>query len=281
METKICTICKKELDINLFSNYKRNKDGHKGQCKVCEKQYMKEYGEKRYIREKKKVAELYIVNRVENRAKANERYNNNKKEMNKYSVAYGKTHKEQVAKSGLKYRMKNREKINYYNKTRYDNLSTEFKKQYYEDNKEKMSVRHKRYHEDNKETLKLYNKEWNKINKDKTVIYGQRREAKKKQLPHSLTIEQWENAKVYFNNKCCYCGQELPLEQEHFLALNNGGEYTHNNILPSCKSCNCQKNASDFFKWYPKQKYYTKNREKKILKFLNYKNEIQQLTLTI
>ena len=110
---------------------------------------------------------------------------------------------------------------------------------------------------------------------------NQRRMALKRKLSSTLTLAQWENMKMHFNNKCAYCGKELPLAQEHFLALTKGGEYTVNNIIPSCKTCNSSKCNKDFFTWYPKYKYFSKKREKIILKFLNYKNEIQQLTFTI
>jgi hypothetical protein len=51
------------------------------------------------------------------------------------------------------------------------------------------------------------------------------------------------------------------------------------NIIPSCMKCNISKNNSDFFIWYPKQPSYSKSREKKILKYLGYKDKIQQLSL--
>mgnify|MGYP003489420683 CR=1 FL=1 len=81
-----------------------------------------------------------------------------------------------------------------------------------------------------------------------------------------------KNIKLEFNNKCAYCGKEKPLSQEHFVALSKGGEFTINNIIPSCQNCNSSKRATDFFEWYPKFKHYSKKREQIILKFLNYNN---------
>lgn len=111
-------------------------------------------------------------------------------------------------------------------------------------------------------------------------IRNQKRIAKKRSLPFALVTKQWEQIKLYFNNTCCYCDKPLSLAQEHFIPLNKGGEYTTNNIIPSCLSCNSSKNDKDFFTWYPKYEHYSKKREKKILEFLNYKNGIQQLALT-
>lgn len=90
---------------------------------------------------------------------------------------------------------------------------------------------------------------------------------------------QWEEIKKHFDYKCAYCGKDLPLAQEHFLALSKEGEYTLNNIIPSCKSCNSSKATKDFFKWYPNYKNYSKKRERAILKFLGYTDENQQLKI--
>lgn len=107
----------------------------------------------------------------------------------------------------------------------------------------------------------------------------QKRRARKLLLPDTLTLKQWKQVKECFNNKCAYCGTELPLTKEHFVPLNKGGEYTINNIIPVCLSCNSSKKDKDFFSWYPVQSFYSKTRERKILKYLGYKNNKQQLKI--
>lgn len=78
---------------------------------------------------------------------------------------------------------------------------------------------------------------------------------------------------------CTKCGRDLPLSQDHFIPLSKGGEYTLNNIIPACVHCNSSKHIQSFFEWYPKYKYYSSNREKKILIFLGFKNGNQQLKI--
>ena len=116
-------------------------------------------------------------------------------------------------------------------------------------------------------------------NKEKYVIYEQKRRSRKKNLPSTLTTQQWEQAKLNFDNKCAYCAREYPLVQDHFIPLSNGGEYSHNNILPSCIFCNSSKRDKEFIIWYRGSKYYSKQREVKILKYLGYTKGIQQLSL--
>ena len=112
------------------------------------------------------------------------------------------------------------------------------------------------------------------------LMSSQKYRSKKLLLPNTLTLKQWKQVKEYFENRCAYCGKKLPLAQEHFIALSKKGEYTINNIIPSCRVCNSSKIDKDFFEWYPKQKFYSKERERKILKYLGYKNnKIQQLKI--
>jgi 5-methylcytosine-specific restriction endonuclease McrA len=158
----------------------------------------------------------------------------------------------------------------------------------------KQKERFKKFLENNPEYIKNYVNNYERTHPDKkrerrkrycesglNAIMCHRRRAKEKNLDSNLTIEQWIIIKSYFNNECSYCGAKLKLTQDHFIALNNGGEYTTNNIIPACSKCNSSKQDKDFFEWYPKQSYYSKEREQKILEYLNYniKNKVQQLAL--
>lgn len=63
--------------------------------------------------------------------------------------------------------------------------------------------------------------------------------------------------------------KKLPLQQEHWLALSKGGEFSKENIVCACGSCNQSKGDRDFFLWFRKYKYYSIKRENKLLEFLN------------
>jgi hypothetical protein len=43
MTTKICTSCKKEIDLDLFTRDRSKKDGYYSKCKVCSSQKVKEF----------------------------------------------------------------------------------------------------------------------------------------------------------------------------------------------------------------------------------------------
>lgn len=157
----------------------------------------------------------------------------------------------------------------------------EVKKQWYIKNKEKKNETDRLWRENNVEYCIEQSKKYQKENLDVFRRNNQKRRARKRKLQNTLTVKQWTIIKNDFNNQCAYCGREMKrLEQDHFIALSKGGEYTHNNIVPACRTCNARKNDKDFFEWYPKQVGYSKEREKKILEYLNYKDEgIQQLAL--
>jgi hypothetical protein len=189
------------------------------------------------------------------------------------SRKYGKENRDKIRGKEAVYREQNRDKF----RAKYRRNREKTKEQKRELNK----LRHKVYYQSHKEQYKKDQTERRKRNPEINKIQVQRRNAKKRLLPASLTTKQWGTCLEYFYNKCCYCGKEDSLTQDHFVPISQGGEYAANNIVPCCKSCNPSKSNKDFFEWYPKQPFYSKQREAKILKYLNYEGNIQQLALTI
>lgn len=296
---KICTKCgvEKELTIEFFHKVKINKDGFCGQCRVCVREYKATYNQlnKEFIVQHKK--QYYLDNK-----EAIDEYRRLHAEENRDIIAsraraYGQKNKEVIAARGKLYRESNRNNIKERRKLQrneHKEAIAERAKRYNEENKEKIAINKKKYLAENIESIHAYKKIYRQNNKrlldEKAKVYRkenreshniseQRREAKKRSLPYSLTVHQWADIKNHFNNECCYCGRRLPLAKDHFLALNNGGEFTINNIVPSCISCNSSKKNKDFKTWFPNFIHYSKLREQKILNYLGYVNGIQQLSL--
>jgi len=248
MKTKTCKKCgtEKELSEEYFCKRKASKDGFGSMCKGCDKRY-----------------------REGNKEKRKEYCKNNKEKFDEYAKQYRESNKEKtaiyMALYSKKYKEENKEKISEYRKN----------------NKEKNIEYANKYRDGNKEKVAKNDELYRKNNLEYYAGCKQRYRSLKKQLPSTLTEKKWEDIKTHFNHKCCYCGSKSPLVREHFIPLSKGGEYTHNNIIPSCRSCNSSKSDKIFSSWYPKYKYYDKKREKFILNHLNYKGNIQQTELLI
>lgn len=241
MDKKTCSKCGVEKFLGEYYFQKSNKDSLSCWCKECCNEYNKQNKYK------------YKENKIEYSKKY---YNMNKNKIKEYNIKYYKENKEYHNKYKKKYAEENKEAI----KVRI--------KKYYEENKLIRKEKSKQYYYKNKEKLKERRNQYVEKNRSSFNIYAGRRNSKKKQLPSTFTVNQWDRCKEYFNNKCAYCGEKKPLAQDHFMPLSKGGGYTKENIIPACKSCNSSKSNKLFNEWYIKQPYYSKERELKILEYL-------------
>lgn len=165
-------------------------------------------------------------------------------------------------------------------------------REYYAKNSEKYKALNQTWRQEHKEYKRTYAKEWRdnhkgywrkyndgrdwskynrayyETHKEEDRCRCQKRRAREKEAEASFTTDEWEFVKIEFDNKCAYCGKALKLEQDHFVPLSKGGGYTKENIIPSCKRCNCSKHTSDFGEWYHSQPFYSAVREKHILQYL-------------
>lgn len=286
IETKICVKCKRELTLDNFYKTKRNRDGLAGECKSCSSEYNKQYrncpGKREKIADQSR--KYNEVNKVSIAKKVSEYYDEHKEETSEYQKQYRKDNREYISNHDKKYYLDNKESID------------EYHRKYYLDNKDSVNERIGKYQQSNQDSIIKWRKQYyleHKIvhaarskryrenNRERCNTMTQKYIAKKRALPNTLTNEQWEEIKLHFDNKCCYCGQANPLAREHFMSMSKGGEFTTNNVLPSCQPCNSSKGVASFFEWYPKYRYYSKKREKAILSHLGYKNSIQQLASTV
>lgn len=93
-------------------------------------------------------------------------------------------------------------------------------------------------------------KRWASNNPDKVSMNRAKQQNRRKSLPATLTIVEWERALEYFDNKCAYCGEPLSkAHKEHFYPAKLGGGFTKENIVPACQTCNLRKSAKDPLDW--------------------------------
>ena len=126
----------------------------------------------------------------------------------------------------------------------------------------------KKSYDNNKQKIMERNKEWYKNNPDWARTKNANIRAKRKLAEGYFSKSEWENCKETFAQKCAYCDERTKLEIEHVVPLSKGGKHLRENIIPSCRMCNSSKGVSSLSDWYPKYKYYSKEREAKILDYL-------------
>lgn len=130
-------------------------------------------------------------------------------------------------------------------------------------------------------------KSWVNKNKDKIKQY---RINKSMHHSHSITKEEWNKCKEYFNNECAYCG--LPIV-EHYITYKgqrklsdfhkehvyHDGSNDLSNCVPACRDCNSYKWKFKLEEWYNESnENYTEERLNKINKWINedYKLHIKE-----
>lgn len=102
--------------------------------------------------------------------------------------------------------------------------------------------------EHHKKVLK-YVRHWRAANRHKCRANDNRYRARIQGAPGQHTTDQWLARVDYHGWRCRYCQQPLTdasLVKEHAIPLSRGGSNWPGNLVPSCKSCNSQKNNRTF-----------------------------------
>lgn len=80
--------------------------------------------------------------------------------------------------------------------------------------------------------------------------------AQKKELPATLTLDEWLHTLEFFKGRCAYCQMAFSYEQlEHVIPLASlRAGTTVQNCVPVCRKCNAQKHAHPLGYWYRKRR---------------------------
>lgn len=264
----------------MFSKNKNSKDGYKNYCKKCASEQNKRYRQRHREKINKRNQEWYYDTK-------NKKEERTKKELIKgYRVCTHCNEKKNIhnfykrGNGGFYGECKecHNNKIKIYVEENKDVVLSR-KRSYYKRTRDQQLAYFKEYNLLNSEKNVTRAKEWVKNNPEKARINAllarQRRLAKENKVKSNFTREDWKNCKEFFTNQkgnveCAYCNKEMKnATQDHFIPLNKGGNYTPNNILPVCRSCNSQKSASNFYEWYPRKEFYNKENILKIERYFN------------
>lgn len=269
-KTKICSKCKEEKPATseCFGRRKASKDGLAPHCKACESARAKAW---------------YKENKEKHRATCDAWRKANLDKAAATSRKWSKANPEKVKAKAKEWYITNTEKARDSNRKWNEanpGRRSAISKEWYIANPDKACAASVKWQKSNPEKVRSSARAWRKNNKDKVQLGKLKRRTLKNKLPSTLTDAEWGKCKNVFDNKCAYCGSdENTITLDHFHPLSKGGELSVKNAIPSCQSCNSSKGTKTFFEWYPKYKHYSKERESKIIEYLNYQGNTQQLSI--
>jgi len=174
-----------------------------------------------------------------------------------YTLQYRQDNKEKIREYQQQYQQDNKEKLKEY----YNTERNEYHHQYYQENKEECKAHTLQYRQDNLEKYREYDRQYYQDNLEKRKEYhswycrehleyfraaSNRRRALIANAAGNFTAKDFRLLCEAFENKCFYCGEELPLGPDHMTPLSKGGSNKFDNIVPACRSCNSRKHAKTF-----------------------------------
>ena len=279
MQTKVCCRCKEEKPIDQFSRNKGSKDGYKEYCKGCASIMGAEY-RKTHSEKKKASSQRYYL---ETKSRAAERTAEEKKKT-PFKICTICGEEKPIAefykrgdggyRSYCKLCANQKSRENYHSKR--DEL-VEKKREYNRNRKEEIREYNREYYKNHTEEVRERVRIWEEANPEQAaenqVLYFHRARARRTGNLATFTRDEWKVCKAFFTEngvlKCAYCGKEMKkATQDHVIPDSSGGPYTAGNIVPACTPCNASKGNTPFEEWYPKQPFYSEERENKIKAYL-------------
>ena len=152
---KTCVKCCILKEISEFSKQKQNKDGYNGRCKLCMKQYNKDYCQNNKDGLKKARKEYNKKNKERFKDRDKKLREKNKDEKKEYNKIYQEKNKEKIREQKKKYLAINKEK------------KQKYQKEYYLKNKIYAKELAREYYKNNKDYMKEYKKNYRQANRDK------------------------------------------------------------------------------------------------------------------
>lgn len=279
MTKKICYSCKQEKPVECFSRKKNTKDGLNIYCKECVSIQSKKYREahKEAINERKRADYWKSKERAEERTA--EQLLEGTRICTRCGIEKPLSEYGKRGNGGFYSQCKScvSQITAQYAKDNYD-LVIMRKRNYHKTHKAQIDAYNKQYYLTHKDEIKQRVKDWEIANpervKENAVINAHNQRSKRTGCRSNFSRADWKTCKEYFSDNgvvhCAYCGK--PIERatiDHVVSMNNGGENTIRNIVPACVKCNSSKFDHPFEVWFKIQPFYSEEREKKIVTYLN------------
>jgi len=199
---KWCARCQRWLPLGAFSRSKARRDGYDQRCKECRRDY----------------------------------YDSRADELRAYGREWHKTEAGRESQRSARRR--------YYERNAGEIL--EHYKEWYYANHDTVRRRHNSRNREPEQRAKRVasNRRYYHDGRGREVqrAAAQRRRARARTLPATMTLAQWLRCVEWWEHRCAYCGRRIGrATMDHFIPVSRGGGTTASNIVPACHSCNSRK----------------------------------------
>ena len=140
------------------------------------------------------------------------------------------------------------EKVGYYRHhyQEHKDEQVEYNHQYYQRCKAKIIEHNRRYQQEHKAKRAEHDLQYQREHPEVPAAASARRRVRMANFGGNFTSKEFKVLCEAFENKCAYCGQELPLGPDHLVPLSRGGSNSIDNIVPCCRYCNSAKHAKTY-----------------------------------
>lgn len=237
-EYKTCSICKQEYPATAenFPFEKRNADGFKTWCRVCDRAKRKKSRQDNPERIKAEKQRYHAKHRDQDLARSRRWEVDNADHAKELKRIYYLEHRDVIiARSKAVYARDPEARKAYIHQWQKEH--PEKRRQYGIKQRRSKGMKPRptaRFHNERRRVRKaLY----------KARVLG---------LPATLTYDQWEACLNYFDHRCAFCGRVKSIfhviSLEHWIPLSKGGGTTADNVFPTCvgsDGCNNKKTGRD------------------------------------
>ena len=255
---KVCSKCRRQLNVSEFHLDRRKRDGYCNHCKSCKKTARQKFKAENAGLLADRERAHYAANSEQIRARRVAAYWSNpeaaresargaylrdierSRELNRISHQ-----RNLISRRGAsrRWRESNPEHVEAYrrkyykrNREAYHIRSAKYraeKPQYFRDYK-------RNWYRENQERARTYLREWHRQDVNRARVYGARRRARLEEGRVTFTVNELEQRMSMFGFRCYMCSG--PFETvDHVKPLAKGGPDCLANLRPACKTCNSRK----------------------------------------
>ena len=207
---KCCIKCGADKPLTEFYKCSGGKDGHRTDCKVCNRLKTKRWCEQN-------------IDRVRE---------------------YTRTHKEAAAAHARKYDATHRKERRMQGRIRYaknPEKARAYARRQRIENREATLFRQRRWYYANPDHSRSVFRNARKRHHGSIVALNHKRRALLKGVEGSFSDIEWQVLCKQYDHRCLACGQKRKLTRDHIIPITKGGTNYISNIQPLCGPCNSSK----------------------------------------